>query len=176
MEMLQKIVPQATDIALLVNPKGPVAEHQKRDGAAAAQALGQRLHVFNTSTESDVDAPFETMSQLRVGAFIASADPFSVLVGRDRLVMQAQRHKLPGIYNWRDDVRAGGLISYGSNLTETWQAAGQYVGRILRGENPSNLPVVQPTKFEIAINLRTARELALTIPPSLLLFADYVIE
>lgn len=176
MELLRQIVPQATDVALLVNPKGTLAERQVRDGTAAAQTLGQRLHILNTSTESDIDAAFATMSQLKIGAFIVSTDPFFGFIGRDRLVMQAQSYKIPGIYNGRDELGAGGLVSYGPRLPDTWQQAGLYVGRILHGEKPSDLPVMRPTRFEMIINLTTAKELKLTIPPTLLGLADEVIE
>jgi len=176
MELLRQIVPQATDVALLVNPKGTLAERQVRDGTAAAQSLGQRLHILNTSTESDIDAAFATMSQLKIGAFIVSTDPFFGFVGRDRLLMQAQRYRIPGIYNGRDELGASGLASYGPRLPDTWQQAGLYVGRILQGEKPSDLPVMRPTRFEMIINLKTAKELNLTIPPTLLGLADEVIE
>jgi putative ABC transport system substrate-binding protein len=176
MEVLREIVPQATDIALLVNPKGTLAERQIKDGTAASATLGQRLHVLNTSTVDEIDTAFATMRQLKVGAFIVSTDPFFGFVGRDRLVMQARSYNIPGIYNSREEAGAGGLVSYGPNLSDTWRQAGLYVGRILRGEKPSDLPVVQPTKFEMVINLRTARELELTIPPAMLGLADEVIE
>jgi putative tryptophan/tyrosine transport system substrate-binding protein len=176
MEILREIVPQATDIALLVNPKGTLAERQVRDGTAAAHTLGQRLHVLNTSTESDIDEAFATMSRLNVGAFIVSTDPFFGFVGRDHLVMQAQNYKIPGIYNGRDELGAGGLVSYGPKLPDTWRQAGLYVGLILQGKKPSELPVMQPTRFEMIINLKTARKLELTIPPTLLTRADEVIE
>jgi putative ABC transport system substrate-binding protein len=176
MEVLREIVPQATDIALLVNPKGTLAERQIKDGTAASQTLGQRLHVLNTSTVDEIDTAFATMRQLKVGAFIVSTDPFFGFVGRDRLVMQARSYNIPGIYNSRQEAGAGGLVSYGPNLSDTWRQAGLYVGRILRGEKPSDLPVVQPTKFEMVINLKTARELELTIPPAMLGLADEVIE
>jgi putative ABC transport system substrate-binding protein len=176
MELLRQIVPQATDIALLVNPKGTLAERQIRDGNAAAQTLGQRLHVLNTSTQGEIDAAFATMSQLKVGAFVVSTDPFFGFVGRDRLLMQARSGKIPGIYNGRDELGADGLVSYGPKLPETWRQAGLYVGRILQGEKPSDLPVMRPTRFEMIINLKTAKELELTIPPTLLGLADEVIE
>jgi putative tryptophan/tyrosine transport system substrate-binding protein len=176
MEILREIVPQATDIALLVNPKGTLAERQVRDATAAAQTLGQRLHVLNTSTESEIDAAFAAMSRLNVGAFVVSTDPFFGFVGRDRLVMQAQNYKIPGIYNSRSELGADGLVSYGPNLPDTWRQAGLYVGRILQGQKPSDLPVMQPTRFEMIINLKTARKLELTIPPTLLARADEVIE
>jgi putative tryptophan/tyrosine transport system substrate-binding protein len=176
MEILREIVPQATDIALLVNPKGTLAERQVRDATAAAQTLGQRLHVLNTSTEGEIDAAFATMSRLNVGAFIVSTDPFFGFVGRDHVVMQAQNHKIPGIYNGRDELGADGLVSYGPKLADTWRQAGLYVGLILQGQKPADLPVMQPTRFEMTINLKTARKLELTVPPTLLARADEVIE
>jgi putative ABC transport system substrate-binding protein len=176
MEILREIVPQATDIALLVNPNGTLAERQIRDGTAAAQTLGQHLHVLKTSTLDEIDAAFATMNELKVGAFIVSTDPFFGFVARGRLVMQAQSYKIPGIYNNREESGLGGLVSYGPRLPDTWRQAGQYVGRILKGEKPSDLPVVQPTKFDLVINLKTARELGLTIPATMLGLADEVVE
>ena len=176
MELLKQIVPDATDIALLVNPKGTLAERQVRDGTVAAQTLGQHLHVLNTSTLDDIDAAFATMSQLKIGAFIVSTDPFFGFVGRDRLLMQAQSRKIPGIYNSGAEVGAAGLASYGPKLPDTWRQAGLYVGRILKGEKPAELPVIQPTRFELVINLKTAKELGLSISPTLLGLADEVIE
>lgn len=176
MELLREIVPHAADIALLVNPQGTLAERQIKDAQAAAQNLGQRLHVIGTSNEREIEAAFVTMSQLKVGAFVVSTDPFFGFIARDRLVALALRYKIPAIYNGRDESGAGGLISYGPNKADTWRQAAVYVGRILKGEKPSDLPVVQPTKFEMVINLRTAGELGLTISPTLLGLADEVIE
>jgi putative tryptophan/tyrosine transport system substrate-binding protein len=176
MELLRQIVPQADDVALLVNPKGTLAERQIKDATAAAQTLGQRLHVINASTESEVDDAFATMSRLKVGAFVVSTDPFFGFLGRERLVALAARYRIPGIYNAREESGAGGLISYGARLEDTWRQAGAYAGRILKGEKASELPVMQPTIFEMVINLKSAKELGLTIPPSLLGLADEVIE
>lgn len=176
MELLRQIVPQADDVALLVNPKGTLAERQIKDATAAAQSLGQRLHVINTSSESEVDDAFVTMSRLKIGAFVVSTDPFFGFLGRDRLVALAARYKIPGIYNARAETGAGGLVSYGARLEDTWRQAGAHTGRILKGEKPSDLPVMQPTTFEMVINLKSAKELGLTIPPSLLGLADEVIE
>jgi putative ABC transport system substrate-binding protein len=176
MELLHEIMPAAIDIALLVNPKGTLAERQVKDATAAASALGQRLHVLNTSSLGDIDTAFATMSQLKVGAFIVSTDPFFGFIGRDRILMHAQTLKIPGIYNGRTELAGSGLISYGPKLQDTWQQAGLYSGRILQGEKPSDLPVMQPTRFEMVINLRTAKALGLTIPPTLLGLADEVIE
>src|SRR6516165_2709562 len=129
-------VPQASDVALLVNPKGTLAERQIKDGTTAAATLGQRLHVINTSTVNDIDAAFETMVQSKIGAFIVSTDPFFGFIGRDRLVNLARRYKIPGIYNAREESGIGGLVSYGPNLPDTWRQAAVYVGRILKGEKP----------------------------------------
>ncbi|MGH6641343.1 MAG: ABC transporter substrate-binding protein [Bradyrhizobium sp.] len=176
MDLLRQIMPQATDVALLVNPNGTLAERQVKDGTAAAQTLGQRLHVLNTSTLDDVDAAFATMRQLKIDAFIVSTDPFFGFVGRDRVLMQAESYKIPGIYNGRGELGANGLVSYGPKLDDTWLQAGRYVGRILKGEKPSDLPVMRPTRFEMIINLKTAKELNLTVSPSLISLADEVIE
>jgi putative tryptophan/tyrosine transport system substrate-binding protein len=176
MELLREIVPQANDVALLVNPKGTLAEAQVRDATAAAQTLGLRLHVLNVSTESELDEAFAEMSRLKVGAFIVSTDPFFGFLGRDRLVTLAARYKIPSIYNARVEVGTGGLASYGANLEDTWRQAGVYIGRILKGEKPSDLPVMQPTRFEMVINLKVAKALGLDISPTLLSRADEVIE
>ncbi|HEY3793463.1 MAG TPA: ABC transporter substrate-binding protein [Bradyrhizobium sp.] len=176
MELLREIVPQASDVALLVNPKGTLAERQVKDATEAAKTLGQRLHVLNTSSVSDIDTAFAAMGQLKVGAFIVSTDPFFGFIGRDRILMQAQSYRMPGIYNGRTELASNGLISYGPKLEDTWQQAGLYTGHILLGEKPSDLPVMQPSRFEMVINLRTAKELGLTIPSTLLGLADEVIE
>jgi putative ABC transport system substrate-binding protein len=176
MELLRQIVPQTTDVALLVNPNGTLAERQIADAKAAATTLGERLHVLNTSTVHELDAAFAAMRELKVDAFIASTDPFFGFTGRDRLVSLAQRYKIPAMYNARLESGAGGLASYGPDLADTWRQAGVYVARILKGAKPHDLPVVQPTRFELIINLKTAKELGLTIPPALLSLADDVIE
>lgn len=176
MEVLQRIVPEVRDVALLVNPKGTLAERQIEDARAAARNLGQDLHVVTTTSEAELDTAFANMSQSKLGAFIVSTDPFFGFFARDRLAALSRRYKIPGIYNGSDEAAAGGLISYGPKKADTWRQAAVYVGRILKGEKPSDLPVVQPTKFEMVINLKTARELGLTIPPTLLALADEVIE
>jgi putative ABC transport system substrate-binding protein len=176
MEFLRQIVPQATDVALLVNPKGTLAERQIRDATEAANILGQRLHVLNASTLDDIDAAFATMSQSGIGAFVVSTDPFFGFVGGERLVMQAESHRIPGAYDSRFELLGRGLMSYGPKLSDTWRQAGVYAGRILQGEKPASLPVMQPTRFEMVINLKTAKQLGLTIPSTLLGLADDVIE
>jgi putative tryptophan/tyrosine transport system substrate-binding protein len=176
METLQQVVPEVRDVALLVNPQGTLAERQIEETKAAARNLGQDLHVINTTSEAELETAFANMSQSKQGAFVVSTDPFFGLFALDRLAALSLRYKIPGIYNGSDEVAAGGLISYGAKKADTWRQAAVYVGRILKGEQPSDLPVVQPTKFEMAINLKTARELGLTIPPTLLGLADEVIE
>jgi putative ABC transport system substrate-binding protein len=176
MEVLRQIVPEVRDVALLVNPKGTLAERQIEEASAAARKLGQDLHVISTTSEAELDTAFANMSQSKLGAFVVSTDPFFGFFARDRLAALSRRYKIPGIYNGSDEASAGGLISYGPKKADTWRQAAVYVGRILKGEKPSDLPVVQPTKFEMVINLKTARELGLTIPPTLLGLADEVIE
>jgi putative ABC transport system substrate-binding protein len=177
MELLHQLVPDASEIALLINPKGgPLAERQVREATLAAQSLGLQLRILNTSTLDELDAAFATMNAQKIDAFIASTDPFFGFIARDRLPALAARYKLPGIYNARQESNAGGLVSYGPVLSDTWRQAGIYAGRILAGEKPSNLPVVQPTRFETVINLKAAKELGLTIPPAILNLADEVIE
>ncbi|WP_210421623.1 ABC transporter substrate-binding protein [Bradyrhizobium japonicum] len=176
MELLREIVPWAIDVALLVNTNGTLAERQIADATAAARELRQRLHVVEINNDGDIDTAFERMSQLKMDAFVISTDPFFGMIARDRLAELALRYKIPGIYNGRDESKVGGLVSYGPDKADTWRQAAVYAGRILSGERPSNLPVVQPTKFEMIINLKTARSLSLTISPTLLGLADEVIE
>ena len=176
MEMLHQLVPEVRDVALLVNPRGTLAEQQIAEARAAAQNLGQNLHVINTTSEAELDAAFVNMIQLKLGAFVVSTDPFFGFFARDRLATLSRRYKIPGMYNGSDEIVSGGLISYGPTKADTWRQAAIYVGRILKGEKPPDLPVMQPAKFEMVINLKTARELGLTIPPTLLGLADEVIE
>jgi putative ABC transport system substrate-binding protein len=176
MEMLHQLVPEVRDVALLVNPRGTLAEQQIAEARAAAQNLGQNLHVINTTSEAELDAAFVNMIQLKLGAFVVSTDPFFGFFARDRLAALSRRYKIPGMYNGSDEIVSGGLISYGPTKADTWRQAAIYVGRILKGEKPPDLPVMQPAKFEMVINLKTARELGLTIPPTLLGLADEVIE
>ena len=176
MELLRQIVPQAKDVALLVNPNGTLAERQIGDATAAAAGLGQRLHVLKTSTLGELETAFAAMRELKVDAFLASTDPFFGFVASERVVSLAQQYRIPAMYNGRVESGIGGLASYGPNLADTWRQAGAYVARILKGARPQDLPVVQPTKFELVINLKTAKELGLTIQPALLSLADDVIE
>ena len=173
--LLREITPRVTDVGLLVNPTSTLAEIQIKDAGDATHILGQRLHVVNVSSEGEIDAVFAGISQLKIGALLVSTAPiFSSL--RDQLVALTARYKIPCIYGLREYAEAGGLMSYGGSLADTWYQAGVYVGRILKGAKPSDLPVMEPTKFELVINLKTAKALGLTVPPSLLATADEVIE
>ena len=169
-------MPWATDVALLVNTNGTLAERQIGDAKAAARELRQRLHVIDIKNDGEIDTAFESMSRLKVDAFVVSTDPLFGMIAHDRLADMALRYKIPGIYNGRDECEVGGLVSYGPDKADTWRQAAVYVGRILSGEKPSDLPVVQPTKFEMIINLKAAKSLGLAIPPTLLGLADEVIE
>jgi ABC-type uncharacterized transport system substrate-binding protein len=174
LEMLSELVPGAKLIALLVNPNNPFAE-STTNAQEAARTKGVQLHVLKASTESEIAAAFPTLSQARAGALIQPSD---VLFNNrlDQLVALASRHAVPTIYEWREYPAAGGLISYGPSRTGLWRQVGIYVGRILKGAKPGDLPVEQPTTFELVINLKTAKALGLTIPPSILARADEVIE
>jgi putative ABC transport system substrate-binding protein len=176
MGLLREILPQVSDVALLVNPKGTLAEFQISEAKAAAQATGLTLHIVNASSEEEFGEAFATMSRLKVGAFLSSTDPLFGLNGRFLQIKQGLSAGIPPICVGRFDVAAGGLFSYGPDLSDTWRQAGVYVGRILKGEKPSDLPVVQPTRFELVINLKTAKQLGIDIAPALLARADEVIE
>ncbi len=170
--LLRELVPTAPLIAVLINPKNPSAESESQEIHAAARAVGQKIHVLNASSESDIDAAFASLVQTHVGALLIGADPFFDS-RRYQLVALAARHAVPTIYSFS---AAGGLISYASNVPDAYRQAAIYVGRILKGEKPSDLPVMQPTKFELIINLKTAKALGLEVPPTLLARADEVIE
>jgi putative ABC transport system substrate-binding protein len=175
LELAHELVPMATVIALLVNPTSPFAEIISRDAQAAAHTLGLQLHVLRASTERDFDAVFATLVQLRAGALVVSGDV--LFTNRsDQLAALMLRHAVPTIYSTREFAVAGGLISYGPSIGDAWRLAGIYTGRILKGENPADLPVQQVAKIELVINLKAARALGLTFPLSLIGRADEVIE
>jgi putative ABC transport system substrate-binding protein len=175
LELLREVVPNAAMIGVLVNPKNPLAETQLNDLHMAARTLGQPVHVVNAGSESEFETGFETLARQRAGALLLGTDAM-FFNRRDRLIALAARHRIPAIYTLREYVLDGGLMSYGAIQTETIRQAGVYVGRILKGANPGDLPVVQPTKFELAINSKTAKALGLDVPPTLLARADEVIE
>jgi putative ABC transport system substrate-binding protein len=173
--MLSELVPQAKVIALLANPNNPIAEGIIRNAQEAAHAKGVQLHVLKASTESEIDAAFATLVQRHAGGLLLPSDAFfnSRL---DKFVALAARHAVPAIYDWREYAVAGGLISYGPSRTGTWRQVGIYAGRILKGAKPGDLPVEQPTTFELIVNLKTAKALGLVVPQSILARADEVIE
>ena len=174
-ELLSELVPQARVIALLVNPNSPTAERQIRDVQEAARMKGVQLPILKASRESEIDVAFASVAQLRAGALLYAADSF-LNNRRDQLVALASRFAVPVIYEWREIAVSDGLISYGTSLTGTWLQGGVYPGKILNGAKPADLPVQQPTRFELVVNLRTANALGLTIPQSILARADEVIE
>jgi len=175
LELLCEMVPQARSITLLVNPNSLSAERMISDVQEAARAKGVQLAILKAATESEIDAAFASLVQLHIGALLVGADPL-FNNRREQLVALASRYAVPAMYEWRESVVAGGLISYGPSLTAAYSLIGIYVGKILKGAKPADLPVQQPTTFELVINLKTAEALGLTIPPSILARADEVIE
>ena len=175
LELLRELIPTATSVALLVNPTSPVAEPFTRAMQAAARTLGLQLHVLQASTEQDFDRVFAELVQLRAGALVISPDVF-FNTRSEQLATLSLRHAVPAIYQYREFAAAGGLMSYGSDETEYYRLIGIYTGRILKGEKPADLPVVQSTKVEMILNLKTAKALGITVPLPLIGRADEVIE
>ena len=173
--VLHELVQPATTLGLLLNPNFPAAARQLKDMQEAARSIGVRLQIFNAGTDSEIDAAFEAVAQQHIRGLVVAADTLFV-THRDRLVGLAARHAVPAIFSLREFTVLGGLMSYGIDLQELYRNVGLYVGRILKGTRPSDLPVMQPTKFEMVINMKTARELDLTVPATLLAQADEVIE
>jgi ABC-type uncharacterized transport system substrate-binding protein len=173
-ELISELVPGARALAQLVNPKFPDAERDTAAVQEAARAKGLVLRILNASTESDIDAAFASLVDLQAGGLLV-ADP-TFFSRREQIVALAARYAIPTIYDFRVYVAAGGLISYGTSLSDTYRNVGTYVGKILKGAKPADLPVEQPTRFELVINLKTAKALGLTVPPSILARADEVIE
>ena len=175
LELVHELFPGATTVALLVNPANPLAAAVSKDLQAVADTLGVRLHVLHASTEADFEAAFATVAQLRVALVIGSADPlFGIHAAQ--LGSLALRHNVPAIYFRREFAAAGGLMSYGGSIADTYHLAGVYTGRILKGEKPADLPVVQSTKVELILNLKTAKALGITVPLPLSGRADEIIE
>jgi putative tryptophan/tyrosine transport system substrate-binding protein len=173
--LLHDTMPKGAVFGLLVNPTNPNAEPDTKDAQAAADALGRELRVLTSSTERDLETAFAAMVQQQIGALLVGIDPF-FRNRPEQLVALAAHHAIPAIYERGDFATAGGLMSYGTDPSEADRQTGIYVGRILMAEKPGDLPVQQPTKFDLVINLKTAKTLGLTIPPGVLAIADEVIE
>jgi putative ABC transport system substrate-binding protein len=173
--LLHDLIPTGALVAVLLNPNFPAAEANARELEAAARGVGRPTHIVTAGSESELDAAFETIVQMGAGAILVGVDPF-FYSRRDQIVALAARHAIPAIYEQREFAIAGGLMSYGTSLGDGYRQQGIYAGRVLNGEKPSELPVIQLSKFELVINLKTAKALALTFPPGLLAIADEVIE
>jgi putative ABC transport system substrate-binding protein len=176
LQLLHELLPTVSVMALLVNPASPyLAETSTKELQTAARALGLELYVLNATNERDFNGVFAKLAQLRVGGLVIGGDPlFSDW--SEQLAALALRHAVPTVYDYRNFVVAGGLLSYGADFTETYHLAGNYTGRVLKGDKPADLPVQQATKVELYINLKTAKTLGVTIPNTLLGRADEVIE
>jgi ABC-type uncharacterized transport system substrate-binding protein len=175
LELARELVPSATVIAFLVNPANPTAAPLVREMEDAGRTLGRQVLVLKANTENDLFAVFSTLVKERAGALVVTADPL-FLNRRDLLIALTMRHAVPAIYAYRDFATSGGLLSYGPSITDAHRQLGIYTGRILKGANPADLPVLQPAKFELVLNLKTARVIGLDLPASVLARADEVIE
>jgi putative ABC transport system substrate-binding protein len=175
LQLLHELLPNVVTMAALVNPTFPGSDIQTRQLQAAASTLGRQLHILHASTERDIEVAFATLARLQAGGLVIGNDPF-FNSWSERLAALALRHAVPAIYDFREFVAAGGLMSYGGRITDSYRLAGIYTGRILKGEKPADLPVIQEMRVELIINLKTAKALGVTVPPSLLGRADEVIE
>jgi putative tryptophan/tyrosine transport system substrate-binding protein len=175
LELLHELVPSARVIAYLANPANPSKRLEIKTVQEAAQTLGIDLQVLDASNDQEVEAAFARLAELHAGAIIVAGEPYFDS-RRAAIVALAAKHAVPASYSWRENVALGGLLSYGTNLSDSYRNAAVYCGRVLKGEKPADLPVMQPTKFEMTLNLKTAKALGLTIPPALLTGADEVIE
>ena len=175
LELLRDLIPQATAIAMLVNLNYPSASTEVQEAEAGARSLGLQLHVLNATTESEFQPAFAAVVAQKMAGLLVGDDPF-LQSRRDQLVQLAALHAIPAIYFSRDFSDAGGLMSYGPSIIDAYRLVGFYTARVLKGEKPADLPVIQPTKFELVINLKTAKALGLDVPPTLLARADEVIE
>jgi putative tryptophan/tyrosine transport system substrate-binding protein len=171
--LLHDLVPAATLIGFLVNPRNPITERNVRDALDAAQKLGEKIEIVHASSEAEIDAAFDRLRGMRASALLVQPDAF---LNNERIVALAARNALPTMYQARELVAAGGLMSYGSSLADMYRQMGVYVGKVLKGANPAEMPVLQPVKFEMAINLQTAKALGLKLSDNLLSLADEVIE
>lgn len=175
LELIRELVPGATTIGVMLNPNSASADSNKTGVQAAARTLGLKPFIVDVAGEKDLAPAFAALAEHRIDALLVGAD--SLLHSLNRLIVEAAaQHRFPAIYEWREHTQAGGLISYGTNFGDVIRQAGVYGGRILKGTSPSDLPVLEPTKFELAINLKTAKSLGLSVPPSLIARADEVIE
>jgi putative ABC transport system substrate-binding protein len=176
LELMHELVPKATIMALLIDPTSPrLADPVSRDAQAVARTLGLQLHILHASTENDFETVFSTLVQRRAGGLVIGVA--ALFTSRsDQLAALALRHAVPAIYQYREFAAAGGLMSYGSNRSEVFRQVGHYTGRLLNGEKPADLPVVQSAKVELILNMKTAKALGLTVPQTVLFRADEVIE
>jgi putative ABC transport system substrate-binding protein len=175
LELLRQLVPKATTIAMLVRPNTTETEAERIDVQNAAQALGQELVLFDVTSGRDIEAAFATLVERRAGGLLVGTGPF-LTSNRERVVALAARHGVPAIYPLREFASAGGVMSYGTSISDAYRQSGVYAGRILKGEKPADLPVIQSTKFELVLNLQTAKALGIDVPDKLLALADEVIE
>ena len=175
LELLRELVPAESVVAVLINPSSPVTDPDMSALPEAAQALGRQLQLFRASAESDIDAAFASIAQLKPGALVVHVDPF-LLSQRDKIAALASEHRVPTVFGLREFVVAGGLMSYGTSIAGAFQQAGGYTARILNGAKPDDLPVVQPTKFELVVNLKAAKAIGFTVPAGILARADELIE
>jgi putative tryptophan/tyrosine transport system substrate-binding protein len=173
--LLHELVPTATMIGVIVNPSSPSIDTQLREINSAARALGRQIQIVNATNERELDAAFASLAQSKAGALLIAANAYFTS-RRDQIVALAAQRAIPAIYDQREFPMAGGLVSYGTNLSDSYRLMGVYTGKILKGEKPTDLPVQRSTKFELVINLKTAKALGLTVPDKLLVAADEVIE
>ena len=175
LSLLHELTPGVPLIGALLNPNFPVAARQLRELEEAARTIGRRLFVAKASNDDELNAAFALFLQQRIGALLVAADAYFD-TRRDRIIAFAAQNRLPAVYHFREYAFAGGLVSYGPSITDAYRQAGNYTGRILKGEKPADLPVVQTTKFDFVVNMKTAKSLGLTVPFGLLNAADEVIE